>query len=425
MMEIEIERLGINGEGVGHLDGFTYFVDGALPEEKVVVEIYEKRKTYARAKVVKWLSTSPHRKKPVCPRFGSCGGCQLMHLDYPEQLKAKRERVQDALERIGKLKIHVLPCLPSPSSLSYRNKIQLPVQEGNRLGLYAHNSHELIEIDQCYIHSELGDVAFQKIQKILRENPCKTLKHLLIKTAVATQQILVILVTSDASDLMAWAEKIMQRVPEVRGVVQNINPASGNVILGDTWRTVLGQGFIQETLAGLSFKVSPASFFQINPAQAEKLYEKVAQFCALEGKKRVLDAYCGVGTLSLILAKNAKEVIGVESVEQAITDADENARANKISNARFVCSLAEEFIPTLEQIDVCVLNPPRKGCEKTVLEKLAQLKPKRIVYVSCDPATLARDLQLLCSSGYSLKYVQPFDMFPQTAHVESVALLTR
>lgn len=423
-IDLTIERLGINGEGVGRWQGFTIFVFGALPGERILARIYEARKTFARATLLERFESSLHRVKPPCPLFGRCGGCTLLHLSYEEQLKAKKERVVDALKRIAKIDIEVLPCIASPQPLSYRNKIQLPVSKNLRLGLYAHSSHDLIEIEKCDIHSALGEEALKQIQRVLKTAPgARDLKHVLIKTALNTQQVLVILVTRTDVPPSALAHEILQSMPEIKGVVQNINPEEGNVILSSQFKTLAGQGAIEEKLSGLVFKVSPASFFQVNPAQAEALYAKVLEFAKLTGEERVLDAYCGVGTLSLLLARNAKEVIGIESVSAAVSDAKENAHRNKILNVQFICGLAEESITKLQGVELAVLNPPRKGCESSFLEKLVEIKPKRILYVSCDPATLARDLQILMQKGYTIKRVQPFDMFPQTMHVETVCEL--
>lgn len=425
---LPIKRLGIHGEGVGTHEGFTVFVDGALPGETVTASVDEVRKNFARAKLLTCEKTSPHRVTPPCPVFGRCGGCQLMHLDYPQQLETKRQRVVDALERIGKLfNIPVSSCEPSPSPLAYRNKIQLPVimDPELRMGLYAFNSHDIVEIEKCYIHCALGEQVFAKVKAILKAEPDPSLRFVLIKTGVNTNQVLVILVTEGegALTLPATAEKIMESSPEIKGVVQNINESSGNVVLGKTFRTLAGHSSIVDKICGLHFKVSPASFFQVNPAQAENLYQKALEFCQLKGEETVLDAYCGVGTLSLILARHAKQVIGVECVADAIADAQDNAKRNQIKNVIFHCDQAENFIGTLGSIDVAVLNPPRKGCDPSFLEKLLLLKPGRIVYISCDPATLARDLAIL-QKFYTVDIVQPFDMFPQTVHVESIAKLT-
>ncbi|HEX2578894.1 MAG TPA: 23S rRNA (uracil(1939)-C(5))-methyltransferase RlmD [Rhabdochlamydiaceae bacterium] len=426
---LTIKRLGIHGEGIGDYHGFTVFVDGALPGEVVTVSINEVRKNFARGALISTEKISPHRVKPPCPVFGRCGGCQLMHLDYSQQLEIKRQMVIDALERIGKIfDIPAPACIPSPNPLSYRNKIQLPVvmDPHLKMGLYAFNSHEIVEIEKCYIHCQLGEKVFAKVKQLLQTNRDPGIKFVVIKTAVSTNQVLVVLVTDREGDVAVWAEtakKIMAASPEIKGVVQNINPLPGNAVLGKTYKTLAGESFIVDQICSLRFKVSPASFFQVNPAQAENLYRKALEFCELKGEETVLDAYCGVGTLSLLIAPHAKHVIGVECVPEAIADAKENARQNGITNTSFHSAQAEDFIETLTAIDAAVLNPPRKGCEPAFLDKLLRLKPKRIVYVSCDPATLARDLAIL-QKGYNVNTVQPFDMFPQTIHVESIVQLS-
>jgi 23S rRNA (uracil1939-C5)-methyltransferase len=440
IVEVEIERLGIYGEGVGYADGYTIFVEGALPGERVLASLSEVRKNFARATVDERLKSSPHRIDPPCALFQRCGGCQLMHLEYLQQLEIKRQRVKDALERIGKIEgVEVLACEPSPMPLAYRNKIQLPCALKNgsfQMGLYAANTHELVEIDRCLIHCELGESAFGHIQRILKASPLVPynshthegiLRHVLIKTAFSTQEILVILVTAveDHPALPLVAGQILEAMPEIKGVVQNIHRAQNNVILGHEYRILAGQGAIQERLLGLIFKVSPASFFQVNPGQAEKLYQRALALPCLTGSETVLDAYCGVGTLSLVFAQKAKRVIGVECVAQAIGDAKENAIINGMANVEFHCAQAEDFIETVEGIDVIILNPPRKGCDLRLLEKLGQVAPQHVIYISCDPATLARDLAVLKSLGYQIKTVQPFDMFPQTAHVETLVHLHR
>ncbi len=429
VLDLEVGRLGINGEGVGHFQGYTIFIDGALPGEVVRVRLEEKHKSYGKGGILKHLVSSSERIQPPCPLFGKCGGCQLMHLSYSQQLIAKWQRVVDALERIGKFsQVDVSPCIPAEKPLSYRNKIQLPVISSPvRLGLYAKNSHDLVAIDGCQIHCDLGEKALTSIRSILQETSIKEgeLKHLLIKTAIYTREILIVFVTKAA---LPWvssvAERIRSQVPEVKGIVQNINRGIGNTVLGRDFSIVAGQGYIEERLCGMIFKISPASFFQVNPAQAENLYEQALEFCSLTGREIVLDAYCGVGTLSLILARRAGRVIGIECVADAIADAKENAKRNGISNVQFVCDKAEEYLFNLEQVDVAVLNPPRKGCDKLLLEKLTDLGVDRIVYISCDPATLARDLHFLSTRGYRVDKVQPFDMFPQTSHVECLVRLT-
>lgn len=424
-IDLTIERLGINGEGVAYHQGYTVFVDYALPGEVVSVKFYERHKTFGRAQIVKYLKTSPHRATPVCPLFSRCGGCQVMHLEYSHQLEVKRQRVVDTLERIGKLTgIEVLPCRPSSQSLGYRNKIQLPVDQQGRLGLFARSSHDIVEVNHCYIHCELGEKVLAQIRPLIKT--CTGLRHVLIKTAVRTGQVLIIFVTFGKEPLFDLAKQIMKMVPEVKGVVQNVNASEGNVVLSGEFHLLSGQGYIEEDLLGLRFTVSAPSFFQVNPMQAELLYQKTLELANLTGREVVLDGYCGVGTLSLFLAKKAKEVIGIECAAQAILDAEHNARQNQISNVKFVCGRTEEFISTdagINSVDVVILNPPRRGCERTALENIARLKLSSLIYISCDPATLARDLKLLCEKGFRVEVIQPFDMFPQTAHVETIVLL--
>jgi 23S rRNA (uracil1939-C5)-methyltransferase len=440
-MDLKIDRLGINGEGVSKWYGCTIFVDGALPNEEVHCSLYEKKKNFGRARVLHHLSFSEHRVAPVCPLFGTCGGCQLMHLSYPEQLKAKRERVVDALERIGKFKdVQVEECEPSKAPFFYRNKIQIPLahsSQGIRLGLYARNSHDLIDMNRCYIHCELGDKIYTQLKELILASEltafdCITskgeLKHLLIKTAVSTSQALVIFVSTirPSHELQDLAHKIMRLIPEVKGVIHNYNPQFDNVVLGEEYTTLAGDEAIEDVICDLRFKVSPASFFQVNPHQAEKLYTAALHAANLDSNDIVLDAYCGVGGMSLLFAKHCKYVLGVEYVSEAIDDAKLNANLNSINNAMFFAAAVEDYLVQTDQhFDVAILNPPRKGCDPNVLYSLVQRSLKKIIYVSCDPATLARDLHILSQHGWKIDFVRPFDMFPQTSHVESLVVLTK
>lgn len=437
---LEIVGLGHSGEGVGNYQGYTIFVDGALPGESVEIILTECRKTYGRADLIQVVKASPHRVEPVCPLFGTCGGCQLMHLDYSQQLIIKQKRVSDALQRIGKIyDVDVAPCLPSPSELHYRNKIQLPLQpgaDGVLIGLYARASHDIVEVDTCYIHCDLGEEIYKKVREIIRRSNISAfdphtgegeLRHILIKTSITLKEVLVILVTTKAHSpiLSKVAEQIMQCSPFVKGVVHNINTINSNIILGYTYHVLAGSRSIQEQIGDLKFNISPASFFQVNTKQAERLYAKALEWSHLTGNETVLDAYCGVGTISLFFAKHAKHVIGIECVPTAIEDAKENAKLNGIKNTEFICANVEDYIRSLKTVDVMILNPPRKGCEKSFLDGIKRLRPSTIVYISCDPATLARDLAFLCTIGYKVNTVQPYDMFPQTAHVECVVKLSK
>ncbi len=422
---LKIHALSSNGEGIGSLDGLKVFVDGALPDETVTVRIREQKKNYAIADLVEVISPSQHRVEPPCPLFGSCGGCQLMHLDYSQQLIVKRQRVVDALTRLGHFHdLPVLPCLPSPHSLAYRNKIQLPLiwEKGKKtIGLYRKESHEIIPLNQCLIQCAEGEA----ILKLIRERlEVPSVRFTLIRNAVFNQEALLIFVTDGgfSKELQACAESLMAAHPTLKGVVENVNLRSDNVILGNHFRLLAGRAHIFEKLLGKTFKISPAAFFQVNPAQTERLYALAIDWAALSPEDIVLDAYCGVGALALFAADSAKEVYGTEMVPSAISDAIENQRLNHQTGCHFICGKAEELIHRFSRLDLVFLNPPRKGCDPSMIHSLLTKKPSKIIYISCDPATLARDLAGL-SPTYQIEKVQPVDMFPQTMHVETVVKL--
>lgn len=436
---ISIRNLGSHGEGVGSLEGFTLFVEGALPGEEVEIEVVLVKKSYGVGKLLKIVKPSPDRVDPVCPLFKRCGGCQIMHLDYQAQLSHKRQRVVDAFHRIGKLTdVEISPCKASPTPLFYRNKVQAPIRQGDngiRIGFYARGSHDLVDVDMCYIHCELGQQVYESATELLKGSGISAydwnsgkgeLRHLIVKTAVNRKEALVVIVTRGkaSSSLNKVAEDICKRHPEVKGVIQNINPSPHNVVLGRKYELLAGSTHMEEEILGLRFRVSPASFFQVNPWQAEQLYRQVIDWAALKGNEKVLDAYCGVGTLSLFLAREAERVLGVECVAQAIEDAERNAALNQVENVSFVCAEAERWIRQAEPMDLVVLNPPRKGCDPEMIKALGKMQSPKLLYVSCDPATLARDLAGLRGYGYQIDAVQPFDMFPQTAHVETAVKLS-
>lgn len=437
---VTIERLGIYGEGIAHWNGYTLFIEGALPGEEILARLIERKRHYGRAEPIRFDKKSPERIAPVCPLFGTCGGCQLMHLDYPSQLAMKRQNVLEALVRIGKWEdLVVLPCVHSPDPLHYRNKIQVPIRPGSpllRLGFHRRHSHDLVDVEFCYIHCQLGQRVYEQICALLKASALTAydwsthegeLRYLMIKSAIHTGQVLVVFVTNGppSETLRNVAQELIRSCPEIKAITHQKNTQPDNVVQGQQTTVLEGQQTIQEKICGLLFHISSSSFFQVNALQAENLYQQVVQFAALTGTETVLDAFCGVGTLSLILAQHAKQVIGVECVAEAIEDARKNAQNNGISNAVFVCAHAEDYIQRLRQVDVVILNPPRKGCEGVLLERLGVLKPRKIVYVSCDPATLARDSAILREHGYKMGEVQPFDMFPQTAHVETATYFYR
>lgn len=441
LTELTIDDLGSAGEAVGSFQGLRVFIEGALPGERVKARVIQRKKSYARAELEEILLASSQRVQPPCPVFGRCGGCQLQHLSYEAQLEAKRQRVQAAMLRIAGLSdLEVRPCVPSPAEYAYRNKIQLRVGVGPdkrcQLGLFAKRSHTLIHVDHCLIHCEIGESIYPVLKELVEESPLipydehtgkGQLRTVLLRNAVNTAKVLVVFVNNGPASkvLKDLATELMRRCPLVKGVVCNINTRRDNVILGKNYQLLVGEDSITEELCGLQFKVSPASFFQVNSGQAAQLYDHVLSVAELSQDSTLLDAYCGVGTLALYAAKKAQQVIGVEVVPQAIEDAKANAQRNGITNARFLCGKVEELVTSLPPVDSIFLNPPRAGCDLAMLEGLVRLGAKRLVYVSCDPATLARDLKILGKLGYKILEVQPFDMFPQTMHVESVAVLSK
>lgn len=443
-IEAIIEGYGHTGEGVCRFQDFTVFIPGALKGETVKARIAQVKKNYAKAKLLKVLSAVPERITPNCPIFNICGGCQIQHLDYRAQLELKRQRVIDALERIGGLKevlVHATIGMKDP--WRYRNKVQYPVgvyKDKIVLGFYQQGTHRLVPVSDCLIQPLITNKIALKIRELANEYRLPVyneksgkglLRHVLIKTAYLTGEVMVVLVTN--GDYFPVGPRIARDLaaafPQIKSVVQNINQTRGNVILGDTNQVLWGTDGIVEKVGGLQFKFSASSFFQVNPVQTQTLYSKAVDYADLSWREMVLDAYAGVGSLTLFLAKKAKMVYGIEVVPQAVANAKENAVLNGIENVRFITGTVEKELPKLVAgrlfFDVAVLDPPRSGCEERVLKSLAENKIKRIVYVSCNPSTLARDLKILTELGYETQEVQPVDMFPQTHHVECVTLMSR
>ncbi len=440
-MELEITSLGTNGEGVGRHDGLTVFVEGALPDEKIFAEVTETKKNYAVARLVKILRESVDRVKPFCPIYEKCGGCQLQHLNYAAQLKYKRQQIVDAIEHIGKIKgVEIFDTLGMENPLRYRNKMQFPVAryKGNLvIGCYARGSHQIIDTDSCLIQREGMDEVLTAVKKILQKYNVTAydedthrgvLRHVMSRIGF-NGELMIVLVTATKN---LSAEKnivraICHELPKVACVQQNIQTYHNNVILGRETKILYGKPTIKDRIGNLSFNISARSFFQVNTAQAEVLYNVALNFAALTGRETVIDAYCGIGTITLFLAKSARKVYGIEIVPTAIEDAKKNARENNIRNAEFIAGDTVKIIPRLYRdgvrADVVIVDPPRAGCEKKVLETFAAMSPFKIVYVSCNPATLARDLAILRELGYTAKKIQPVDMFPFSSHVESVTLL--
>lgn len=441
---VAIKDYAHQGEGVGNYRGFTVFVPGALDGEEVITRIELVKKNYARGSLVEILKASPHRVDPPCRLYGRCGGCQLLHLDYPAQLDFKRKRVNAVLERLGGFKNPpVRPVIGMSHPWEYRNKVQYPfaVENGRVIvGCYQQGTHNVIDTSECLIQHNLNNKIMNAVRELVEGMGLSIynettgeglLRHILVKNGFQSGQAMVVLVTNgwEFPEGKELGRVLAGRFPEIRSVVQNINTTRGNVVLGERNVVLYGEDGIIDRLNDLEFKISATSFFQVNPAQTEILYEKAVEYGGLTGKERVIDAYCGVGSLTLFLARRAREVYGVEAVDAAVRDAEENARRNKIDNVRFVAGKTEEVLPGLARIgigfDVAVLDPPRSGCRKEVLATLAAIGPGRIVYVSCNPSTLARDLRILVDEGYWLQEIQPVDMFPHTFHIECVALLSK
>ena len=443
-VELAVEGLGHSGEGVARLQGFTVFVPFALPGERVTAAIEEVKKNYARARLKAIVEASPDRVDPLCPVFWRCGGCQLQHMAYHAQLAAKRQRVIDALARIGGLSgVPVRETIGMADPWHYRNKAQLPVgMAGGRLagGFFAPGTHDIVPIDACLIQRAENNAAVKaalaaaveaEIPAYDEQTGKGVLRHILCRVGTASGEVMVLLVTATAElpEGRRIVRHLREKIPNLASVQQNINPARTNVILGSRTRLLWGRETITERVCGLEFDVSAASFFQINTVQAEVLYGIVQEYAGLTGTETLADVYCGTGTIALCLAPRAKEVIGIEEAEAAVRDARQNARRNGIANASFLAGDAAEVLPRLVEDglrpDVVVLDPPRAGCARQVLDALAKVAPRRIVYVSCDPASLARDLAILSAAGFSVREAQPVDMFPQTSHVECVALIER
>ncbi|SKA98420.1 23S rRNA m(5)U-1939 methyltransferase [Caloramator quimbayensis] len=441
--EIEITGLGFQGEGVGRVNNFTVFVEGALPKELVKIKIVKVSKNYAFGKLIDIIKPSKERTEPICDIYKRCGGCQIQHMSYEAQLKFKKQRVIDSIERIGKIKdviIHDTIGMTNP--YNYRNKVQLPVRLVKGMpviGFFAPRSHEIIKMDKCYIQDKSSSKIISIIKKWIEENNLAPydeitgegiLRHIMIRNSNKTGDIMVVLVTN--SENLPHKEDLIERLKGVKGIksiIQNINLKKTNVILGNKCKTLWGSDTITDYIGNFKFNISPLSFFQVNPVQTEILYNTALKYADLSGDEVVFDAYCGTGTISLFLAQRAKKVYGVEIVAEAIENAKENAKINNITNTEFIVGESEVVIPNLIEkgiyADVVVVDPPRKGCDRKLLDAVAKMSPERIVYVSCDVGTLARDLGILEELSYKTIEIQPVDMFPQTCHVECVVLMSR
>lgn len=451
-IECDIIGLTHEGDGVGRIEGYTLFVHGGLPGEKVQAEVISIGKSFGRARITELIERSTSRQSPPCPIYDSCGGCQLQHLNYAEQLRWKRQHVIDSLVRIGKLSLEgesgldgssviVHPTIGMSDPWRYRNKAQVPIgfAEGGLIGgFYEQGSNDIVEMDACLIQQEENEETVRAVKEAARMldisaynrvNGKGLLRHVVVRHTQTTGQRMVVLVTNGSTipHAQELVSLIREKVPGVVSVCQSINTAQTPVVFGDETKVLWGEEVIYDEIDGIQFAISPRSFFQVNPEQTERLYRTAMEYAALTGEETVVDAYCGAGTISLFLARSARKVYGVEIVPEAIEDARRNALLNGVKNVEFAVGAAEVVMPRWQKEgvipDVIVVDPPRKGCDGALIATMLELRPSRIVYVSCNPSTLARDLRLLEDGGYRTVEVQPVDMFPHTGHVEAVGSL--
>ena len=434
-----IDGYSSEGLGIARVNGAVVFVPHAVRGEEIDLRITKVMKTSCAGEIVKIHNPSPERMEPECPYAGKCGGCAYRHLTYPEELWAKRQRVQDALTRIGGLELTVEEILGTKNPEHYRNKSQYPVGADGSIGFFQARTHKVVPIRRCLIQTEAADRTAQAVGEWMRrykisaydETTGKGLvRHVCVRVNRKGESLCCVVVNGNKvprePELAAY---VTAAVPHTVGVLLNSNTRRGNVVLGDKYRTLFGRNYLMDTLCGLEFKLSMPSFYQVNRDQAEVLYGKALEFAGLTGNETVLDLYCGIGTITLCLAKAAKRVIGAEIVPPAIRDAKENALRNHIENAEFFCGDAADIAAKLEsdglRPDVVTVDPPRKGLAPEVIASVAAMGPEKVVYVSCDPATLGRDVKIFREFGYEAKRAAAVDMFPGTAHVETVVLLSK
>ncbi|MGI6777918.1 MAG: 23S rRNA (uracil(1939)-C(5))-methyltransferase RlmD [Acetivibrionales bacterium] len=441
---VKITGMTHEGFGVGRINSFVIFIDGAITGETVEAKIIKLSSNYVVGKLIRILSPSPERQTPFCIVHKRCGGCTFQHMSYKSQLEFKTSLVKDNLERIGNLKeVKIHETLGMENPLNYRNKAQYPVAsiDGQPVvGFYAKRTHHVVENTGCLIQNKVSEKAVSIVKEFISSkkisiynetNGKGIVRHIVTRTGLKTDEVMVILVIN-AKDLphkRALVDMLVSSVPGIKSIVLNINMKKTNTILDEKNVVIFGKGYITDYIGEFRFKISPLSFYQVNSVQAEVLYAKALEYAGLTGKETVFDLYCGIGTISLYLSRKAKKVYGVEVVKAAVIDAIENAKINGVDNVEFIEGKAEEMIPKMYKngvrADVVIVDPPRKGCHEALLETLVDMQPGRIVYVSCNPSTLARDLKYLEENGYKTLEVQPVDMFPYTGHVESCVLITR
>ena len=436
---VTIEGYGEGGMGVARIDGRVVFVHGALRGEKCRVLILKTLKSVAFAKVLEVIEPSSERITPDCPYFPRCGGCTYRHIRYEEELRLKKQRVQDNLSRIGGSDVTVEEILGAQDTLRYRNKAQYPVSKDGAVGFYRARTHEVIECEHCLLVRPEADAAAEALREYMQS--CRVagydektgrglVRHLYIRSNAAGESLICVLVNGDKLPKEDRLVTLLRDAcPKCTGIVLGTNTKKGNVILGDRYRTLWGSDRLEDTLCGKTFRLSVPSFYQVNRVQAERLYAKAIEFAGLTGQETVLDLYCGAGTITLALSDHAKKVLGAEIVPEAIDDARENAARNGVKNAEFFCGDASDVAKKLAREnlrpDVITVDPPRKGLAADVVESIAEMQPGRVVYVSCDSATMARDVKRLADLGYTAQRACAVDMFPRADHVETVVLLSK
>ena len=458
ILDVEITDISDNGEGIGKVDGYTLFVKDALIGDKVRARLTKVKKNYSFARLEEIITPSKDRVEPPCKYYRQCGGCQIQAMSYEAQLKFKSDKVENDLVRIGGFDKEFIESISEPiigieNPFRYRNKAQYPIglsKDGEIIaGFYAGRTHSIISNTKCLLGCEENEQILKTIISYMNKNGISPydevsergiVRHVLIRKGFTTSEIMVcVVINADKLKNEEMLVSMLTENPDIKSISINVNKKNTNVILGDTCRTLFGTETITDYIGDVKFKISPLSFFQVNPVQTKKLYDKALEYADLSGNETVWDLYCGIGTISLFLARNAKHVFGIEIVPEAILDAKENAKINGIENASFYTGAAENLAPELLSgkldtsvskddaiADVIVVDPPRKGCDETLLNTILSVKPERIVYVSCDPATLSRDLKILTASGeYELRKVCAVDQFSQTVHVETVCLLSK
>ncbi len=440
--EAEITDYTTEGQGIAHIEGCAVFIPNAIAGEKVLVRIEKARKTLAAGKITQILEKSPHRVNRECPVAKKCGGCDFWHMDYEEECRLKAQRVKDCLNRIGGESIDEMPILAAPTCLGYRNKAQYPVacEKGRAYaGFFQAGTHQVVENDRCRILPEetdrVKDIVMSYVNKyhvpVYDELTGRgLLRHIYVRRGAVSGQILVCLVVNgDGLPKISTLIDSLKAVPGFATLVLSVNTKKGNAVLGDKFLTLYGPGYIEDTLCGLSFRLSPRSFYQVNHHQAQRLYESAITLAEIGKEDLVLDLYCGVGTITLAMAAAAGKVLGVEVIPQAVEDAKDNAARNHIENAEFFCADAGTAALRLEaegiHPDIITVDPPRKGLSLDAIEAIAKMSPKRLVYISCDPATLARDVALLKERGFEVRKALCADLFPRCSHVETVILLSK